>query len=69
MGGGTPADPGVGGRNVDAGLYRDHDRFVNWLSKVATKTHVNREGTKGRSLRDFVPSQLTISIRASRQWG
>lgn len=67
--GGCPAGPGVGCRNVDAGLYGDHDRCVNWSSKVATKTDVNREGTKGRSLRDFVPSQLTISIRASRQWG
>jgi hypothetical protein len=26
--GGCPAGPGVRGRNVDAGLYRDHDRFV-----------------------------------------
>ena len=68
--GGCPAGPGVGGRNVDAGLYRDHNRFVNWSLKIGTKnSHVDREGTKELRLRDFVSSRLTISIRASRQWG
>jgi hypothetical protein len=45
----------VRGRNVDAGLYGDHDRFVVWSSKIGTKnSHIDREGTKGRRLRDFV---------------
>ena len=45
--GGCPAGPGVGGRNVEAGLDRDHDRCVKWSSKVATKNTCQPRGNEG----------------------